>query len=85
MTTHTHVGFGYCQVCKHFGEDCTGKKPRQTAAKRLEAELLLSRVAELQHEFWDMSFELEKMLGCEVDTNLDLSGYTVADLKRMRK
>lgn len=24
---HPHIGVGYCRICKHYGEDCTGQVP----------------------------------------------------------
>lgn len=48
-----------------------------TQAQRVAAENILDICADLQTELWDRSQELEKILGCAVDTTRDLGGENI--------
>jgi hypothetical protein len=79
---HAHVGVGLCEVCHHYGADCTGSKLKGKA-KQLAAEQLLARMVIAQNLLWDLSNELEALVGFDIDTTNELSAYTLADLKRI--
>jgi len=48
-----------------------------TQAQLTAAENLLAVCADLQTELWNNSLELEKILGCAVDTTRDLQEETI--------
>lgn len=48
-----------------------------TPANRAQAEAIFERMAAAQTQLWDLSHELEKLIGCAVDTTEDLLGVDV--------
>jgi hypothetical protein len=51
-----------------------------TAGELAIAESLLTNIREAQTKLWDLSQELEAVLGCAVDTTRDMEGETIASI-----
>jgi hypothetical protein len=61
------------------------KNKKLTSKERFRAKILLRMCRTAQTELWNRSLDLEKILGCAVDTTLDLENETLATiLKRNR-
>jgi hypothetical protein len=55
----------------------TTKSKKLTSADSFRAVILLRMCSTAQTELWNRSKELEKILGCAVNTTLDLEGETI--------
>lgn len=51
-----------------------------TSRERSAAVILLNMAATAQLQLWDRAKELEEILGCAVDTTVDLENETVASI-----
>jgi hypothetical protein len=58
----------------------TTKSKKLTSADRFRAVILLRMCRTAQSELWNRSLDLEKILGCAVDTTLDLENETLATI-----
>lgn len=50
------------------------KMPKLSASERSQAEAIYSQLQDAQTRLWDLSHELETIIGCAVDTTNDLNG-----------
>lgn len=49
-----------------------GRTPKLSASERSQAETIYSKMQDAQTCLWNLSQELEEIIGCAVDTTLDL-------------
>lgn len=54
--------------------------PRLSKHERDEAERLLEELQTMQTELWDKAYELEELLGIEIDMTEDLEARTIDSL-----
>lgn len=58
----------------------TMKSKKLTSADSFRAVILLGMCSTAQTQLWERAKELEKILGCAVNTTLDLENETVASI-----
>lgn len=60
-------------------------RSRISKAKREQAELILQHAATIQRIYWELIYDLEQILGCDVDSMTNFEGCNTQDLERLAK